>query len=196
MTADRLREIHPAVLTGGRSRRFGRDKLLEPVGEPPRPLVRVPIEALRAVFGPRVRIVGDADPAVALLADGTIPDALPGTGPIGGVVSALEYLGAAVFVLGGDMPAFTPAHIRLILDASVSHTDAWAVLAATSSVLQPCAGIYRPAALSTLRSRLDSGRRSLHDALPGDRIVTVQISEPRACANINTPADLREWLAG
>lgn len=196
MTADLPGAIHPVVLTGGRSRRFGRDKLLEPVGEPPRPLVRAPIEALRAVFGPRVRIVGHADPAVALLADGTIPDALPGTGPIGGVVSALEYLGAAIFVLGGDMPAFTPAHIRLILDASASHTDAWAVLAATSSVLQPCAGIYRPAALSTLRSRLDSDRRSLHEALPGDRLATVPISDPRACTNINTPEDLRQWLAG
>lgn len=196
MTADPPDAIHPVVLTGGRSRRFGRDKLLEPVGEPPRPLVRAPIEALRAVFGPRVRIVGDADPAVALLADGIIPDALPGNGPIGGVVSALEYLGAPIFVLGGDMPAFTPAHIRRILDAAASHPDAWAVLAANSSVLQPCAGIYRPAARSALRARLDSDRRSLHDALPGDRLVTVRISDPRALANINTPDDLHRWLTG
>ncbi len=58
-----LATIQPVVLVGGRSTRFGRDKLREPVGCAREPLVQRPIRALRAVFGPRVMLVGECHPA-------------------------------------------------------------------------------------------------------------------------------------
>ena len=96
MTAERpivspgyLASVQPIVLVGGKSRRFGRDKLREPWGSDGRVLVQYPIEALRGVFGRRVKLVGACDPTVEQLADGVIADLHPGVGPMGGIVSAL-----------------------------------------------------------------------------------------------------------
>ncbi len=85
--------IQPIVLVGGSSRRFGRDKLREPLGGGW--LVDRPIAALREVFGGHVRLVGACHPEVARRGDGVIPDSHPGTGPVGGIVSALEACTAA-----------------------------------------------------------------------------------------------------
>ena len=58
--------IQPVVLVGGKSRRFGRDKLREPIGESRAEwLVDRPIRALREVFGARVAVVGECDADVA-----------------------------------------------------------------------------------------------------------------------------------
>src|SRR5262245_5365872 len=84
-----LSTIHPVVLTGGRSTRFGSDKLRARLDDDGTLLIDRPIAALRAVFGPRVALVGDCDPAVAARADLIIRDLHPGRGPIGGILSAL-----------------------------------------------------------------------------------------------------------
>jgi molybdopterin-guanine dinucleotide biosynthesis protein A len=90
MQSRSLDKIQPVVLVGGKSRRFGRDKLKEVVGAGGVWLVDRPIGALRAVFGARVAVVGECDAGVAARADMVIEDTRPGVGPIGGILSALE----------------------------------------------------------------------------------------------------------
>ncbi len=180
-----MHDVHPIVLVGGRSTRFGRDKLREPMGDGW--VVDRPIAALREVFGPVVAAVGECDPAVAARADRMIRDRYPGAGPIGGIVSALEEH-PAVFVSAGDMPKLTPAGVRAILNAAREDPAAWAVLA-RSDRPEPCVGVYRNTALPTLARRLGEGRLSLHDALPPERVRWVAF-DPSLLANVNTPADL------
>ncbi|MBX3358690.1 MAG: molybdenum cofactor guanylyltransferase [Phycisphaeraceae bacterium] len=188
--------IQPVVLAGGRSSRFGRDKLREPIGpdEGGRWLIDVPIKALRDVFGGGVVLVGDCDPEVAARSDRVIADCYPGTGPIGGVVSALEATDLDVFVLAGDMPAVTPDVVRAILNKAGRSPTMWAVLASTDGHRpEPCFGVYRQASRAALRSRLTTGGdRSLHAALPPDRVVHVLVPE-RIAANINTSDDFLSW---
>src|SRR5262245_59553696 len=86
--APALDVFQPIVLVGGKSTRFGRDKLREVVGDGW--LVDRPIAALREVFGARVAVVGECDDEVAQRGDRVITDRFPGVGPIGGIVSALE----------------------------------------------------------------------------------------------------------
>ncbi len=185
-----MQVVQPIVLVGGRSRRFGRDKLREVVGrEDGRDvwLVDRAIGALRAVFGRCVLLVGECDPLVAARGDAVLTEAQRGAGPVGGIVAALERH-AEVFVLPGDLPAVTPAVMREILAAAQGSPRAWAVLARTDR-LEPCVGVYRAAALATLRERLVSGRRSLHDALAPGHVVVVDM-DGAALANANTPGDL------
>lgn len=183
-----LHTIQPVVLTGGRSRRFGRDKLREPVGDGGRAwLVDRPIQALRAVFGARVAAVGECDPEVAARADFVIPDEFVGIGPVGGILSALRFSAADVFVLAGDLPWVTADSVRRIVDAAMAHPAA-ALILADSGRLEPCFGLYRQAMRSLVAERVRAGRHSLFD-LADDSVVRVPI-DVRDAVNANTPAEL------
>jgi len=204
-----VEEFLPVVLVGGRSRRFGRDKLVEPVPvasggaaaaaapvvtAPERWLVDIPIAALRNVFGPCVTAVGDCDRRVAARADAWIADESPGAGPLGGVITALRRAGptrAGVFVLAGDMPGADESLVRSVLRAAGASPAAAAVLASagTDAPVEPCAGVYRLAALPLLLGHMQSGRRSLHDALPATAIAGAAVS-PASLRNANKPGDL------
>lgn len=193
MTIDRctpafVASIQPVVLVGGKSSRFGRDKLREPYPAGGPPLLQRPIDALRGVFGTRVKLVGGCHGDLLALADGVIRDDYPGVGPLGGIISALHAHAGAVFVLAGDMPGATGADVARVLAAAERDSEAWAVLATTDHP-HPCFGLYRSGSLPTLRSRLEAGEYRLTDALPVGRVCLVPCSA-RAVANINRPTDL------
>lgn len=175
----------PIVLVGGQSRRFGRDKLREPVGEGW--LVDRPIAALREVFGPTVAAVGDCHPEVAARADLVIRDRYPGMGPIGGILSALESGPCDVFVLPGDLPLVRGGDLEPLLGAAEVARGAWAILAKTTAP-EPCIGIYRQAAAVSLRRHMQGRQRSLHDALPPERVAWVPVGE-EPFLNLNTPLE-------
>lgn len=185
--------IHPVVLVGGRSRRYGRDKLLEPIPGSGAPLVSASVDALRAVFGPRVAIVGTCDARIEELADLRIADEHPGVGPIGGIISALRTTAGDVFIASGDLPGLDAATVRLLLDSGAAAPGALAVLAETDRI-HPCLGLYRHAALGVLAAQLAAGQHRLVDALPAGRTATVPV--PGASAiNINAAADWSAWRA-
>ncbi len=183
-----LSSVQPIVLVGGRSTRFGRDKLRQPIGPAGEWLVQSPIRALRAVFGRRVKLVGACDPGVVALADGVIPDEYPGVGPIGGIASALRAWSGPVFVLAGDMPAFDEACVRRILAAACPAHGAMAILAHDGRA-HPCAGLYAPAALPHLLSAIAAGTRSLDGAVPPNSVRHVAFASS-SVLNINRQAQL------
>ncbi len=99
--------VSAIVLAGGRSTRFGRDKLAEPLDGVP--LLWRTIEAVRAV----------ADDIVVVVAPGSEPelpadvrvayDPATGQGPLVGVLAGLEAVRHdTVLVVGGDMPWLRP----------------------------------------------------------------------------------------
>jgi molybdopterin-guanine dinucleotide biosynthesis protein A len=180
-----LASVQPIVLVGGKSRRFGRDKLREPWGEPGKVLVQRPIDALRSIFGPRVKLVGECDPSILPLADGVIPDKHPGVGPMGGIVSALLHWGGPVFVLAGDMPSFAASDGWSILHAAEQRRDSLAVLAATGRP-HPCAGCYLAAALPVLSDCLARGDYRLATAIPERATLMVPVTAG-SVTNLNAP---------
>lgn len=180
-----LASVQPIVLVGGRSRRFGRDKLREPWEQPGTVLVQRPIEALRSIFGPRVKLVGECDPSIVPFADGVIVDEHPGVGPMGGIVSALKHWGGPVFVLAGDMPSFAPGDGLSILHAAAQRPDCLAVLAATDRP-HPCAGFYAPAALPVLSDCLARGNYRLVTAIPERETRMVPLAA-KSLINVNSP---------
>jgi molybdenum cofactor guanylyltransferase len=190
-----LESIQPIILVGGRSSRFGRDKLREPLSASTAPaaewMIDRPIRALRAIFGPRVALVGDCDAEIVARADLIIPDRYPGFGPAGGILSALEAGGGIsdVFVLAGDLPQIVANDLRAIIAESLAHPTAARVLASTDSP-QPCIGIYRQSLRERLAQRLRDGRRSLHDLVPPacQRLIPIEFAH---AININTLEDLR-----
>lgn len=193
-----LQSVQPALLVGGRSRRFGRDKLLEPLPGTPESedhtgtelLVDRPLRVLRAVFGPRVMGVGACDPAVAARLDRHLDDGHPGAGPAAGILAALAAHTGPVFVLAGDMPCVTAATVRRIVDHALRDSARAAAVLARTDELQPCFGVYFPSAAPALSRAVGGERsRSLHDTLRELAVVGVTVSVSEA-ANINSPGDL------
>lgn len=178
--------ILPVVLAGGRSTRFGSDKLLAPLGDGT-VLVDRPIAALRELLGAPVVLAGRCAPAVAARGDRVLDDPHPGIGPIGGILGALCAAEGPVFVLPGDLPAITAAALRPLL-AAPRDAETVAILAETDR-LEPCIGLYLPAARAPLRAAVASGRYALHAALAAERVRCVPI-DPAAAKNANLPADL------
>lgn len=183
-----LASVQPVVLVGGKSTRFGRDKLREPVGESGELLVQRPIKVLRQTFGPRVKLVGECHPDIVPLADGVIADEHPGIGPMGGILSALSVWGGPICVLAGDMPHVAHTDVLNILQAAEQAAGPIAVLAETDRT-HMCAGVYFPSALPMLQCRQDQGDYRLAGAIPTHLTQTV-LWRAASAANVNNPCDL------
>ncbi len=181
-----LDQIQPVVLVGGRSSRFGRDKLIELVDGSP--MVTVPINALRSVFGPRVAIVGQCDPHIAGLADTVIEDPYPDLGPVGGICAALQHAKSDIFVCAGDLISIDQVTINTILDSSVKSHESLAFLAQTEH-LHPTIGVYRADSEEYFKSAINDQKLKLGMVLDRDSICRVPVN-PRATRNINRPEDL------
>jgi molybdenum cofactor guanylyltransferase len=191
------------VLAGGRSSRFGRNKLREPIDG--QPLLHRAIAAVRLVAD-EVIVVGGVDDTrppsdAAPHPHGirVIHDERPFEGPLAALAIALVGTDAdLVIVVGGDMPSLVPAVLaRLVAALDDPATDA--------AVLDD-AGHHRPLPMALRRATaapvatglIDRGERrlrSLRDAL-GFVVIpdTVWREDDPAGAtlrDIDTPDDLR-----
>src|SRR6185295_17094217 len=105
MTTDGVSVI---VLAGGRSRRFGRDKLVEPLDG--RPLVQHAIDAVRPIA---TEIIVVAAPGASPAVPGDVRlvnDAVAFEGPLAGLIGGLAAARSPTVVLvGGDMPSLSAA---------------------------------------------------------------------------------------
>lgn len=104
------------VLAGGRSTRFGGDKLAAEIGG--QQLLHLAIDAVARVADEVVVVVGADAPAPALPPGGPVPvvvarDAVAGQGPLAGLAAGLAAASHPFALLvGGDQPALEPALLR------------------------------------------------------------------------------------
>ncbi|MBL4809636.1 MAG: molybdenum cofactor guanylyltransferase [Phycisphaerales bacterium] len=180
-----LDQIQPVVLVGGRSLRFGRDKLIEPVDGSP--MVASPINTLRRIFGSRVAIVGRCNDQIATLADEVIDDPYPGMGPAGGICAALEHACSDIFICAGDLISIDDQTIGAIINASTQDQSSLAFLA-KSDRLHPTIGLYRSQCAPIFKDAIKQGKLKLGMVLDQQSICAVQV-DPMAVRNINRPED-------
>ena len=166
-----------AVLTGGASRRMGRDKATLPIDGVPM-AVRV-AEALVAAGATEVICVG---PAVGTL-DG-LADDHPGEGPLGGLLTALAWAGDRVVVVA-------PCDLLTPDPAAFATLAAAADPVAASLAARPLPIGIRAAALEPLRGAFAAGERSIRRALASTGVPVVEVALPAAAlADADSRADL------
>lgn len=106
--------VSGVVLAGGRSVRFGRDKLAEPIGDTP--LLQRAIEAVAAVTADVIVVAPpDIEPSIP---EGVrlVHDSAPYEGPLAGCLTGLTAAREPlVLVAGGDMPTLQPDVLELLL---------------------------------------------------------------------------------
>jgi molybdopterin-guanine dinucleotide biosynthesis protein A len=172
-----------AVLTGGASRRMGRDKAtIEVDGEAM--AVRV-ANALRDAGATDVACIG---PAVGALT-GIAEDA-PGEGPLGAVVAALRWAGGVPVVVAACDLVAPIAPVFAEVAAALAESAADVAVPLCGGRRQPLAAAYAPTALNPLATAFDAGERSITAALDGLRVVEVPGIDPAGLADADEPGDL------
>jgi molybdopterin-guanine dinucleotide biosynthesis protein A len=202
------------VLAGGRSRRFGTDKLAAPLADG-RSVLAHAVAVAAAVADELVVVVAPGTDRPAGLPGRTriVHDPEPDVGPLLGLAGGLQAVADGIVLLvGGDMPALDPSVLRLLIGAigadpvaevarlEVDGTSApsGAARAAGASDLSvlPCV-IRREAALQACQEAMATGDRRLRGCL--DRLVTTAVPagewralDPtgRTLVDIDRPADL------
>ena len=186
-----------AILAGGRARRFGgRPKALLPVGG-----LRI-IDRLLAALGPvvgEVVIIARDDEPYRALGLPIRHDVLPGTGPLGGIYTALAGTTAPrTLIVAADMPFLNTRLLERLLDAG---RDVDIALPRTADGYQPLCASYAAACATVIRRRLDENRLAVHGLLSAARVREIGPAEMarldptgRLCFNVNTPADYARAL--
>lgn len=162
------------VLAGGRSSRFGRDKLAVPIGG--RPMLQWVIDTVQAV-ATDVVVVAAPDGSPAVPDDVQIAhDARMFQGPLAGLAAGLAALDPAltrVVVVGGDMPTLVPAVLQRLL-AQLDTGDI--VVLDVDGGPRPLPMAIRPGSVRPAADRLlAAGERRLRALL--SELVVVAISQ-------------------
>jgi molybdenum cofactor guanylyltransferase len=187
------------VLAGGRSERFGRDKLSEPyLG---RPLLQHATGRLLEVCDPVIVVVSpDADASGVPTGERLVMvrDAVEGRGPLAGLAAGLAHVETEwAVIVGGDMPELVPAVLAELLRAGRETSAVAAALADAGDARPlPCALRAREA-LGVAERLLAGDRVRLRDLLA--EVETVVIDEPswtaldperRTLFDVDEPSDL------
>ena len=190
------RRVSGIVLAGGRSSRFGRDKLAEPIDG--RALLLHAIDAVRPLVSEVLVVVGPgARPAVPPDVR-IVHDAAPFEGPLAGLLAGL---GAAneliVLVTAGDMPELVAGVVEVLLTALNAPGTDVAVLGHGGQALPLPMALRRDAGMAATAGLVETGERRLRALI--DALATTVIAEAtwrvldpegRTVRDIDTPADL------
>jgi len=188
-------EIAPDVVTGcvlcgGESRRMGRDKaLLELAGAP---LVERALRVLRGISERQLLLSGSGE-RYSQFGVEQLTDAVPGAGPLGGLLAALEAASTPwVALLGCDQPRVDRSTYRALF-AQAEREGAELCLLESEYGLEPTIGVYQRALAGRVRACLEAGERRMTSIHASARVATLAIDAgpPELALNVNTPEDFR-----
>jgi len=143
-----LPDISAAVLIGGKSRRFGRDKVVEPLDGVM--LVERVVSVLSPLFS-EIILVGHVRQEIAGYK--TVPDIIPGCGPLGGIYTALvSSRNPYCFVFAADMPNLNMGLIRYMAGLK---EKADIIIPQLSKGMEPLHAVYSNIAVPVIKDLLE-----------------------------------------
>lgn len=175
---------------------MGRDKaLIELDG---RSLAERAVAACRVGGCEPVLTVGGDGPALEARGLRPVPDAHPGQGPLGGILTALATapLDRDVFIVAVDVPGLDPAAIARVIDALAADPTADVALPLDQTGRRHhLHAAWAPGARDPLAAAFARGERAVRRAIEGLRVVDVEVGEEVSLLDVDTPADLARWRA-
>src|SRR6185369_3133982 len=175
------------VLTGGGSRRMGRNKALLPFGDGV--LVSHIASCVRDAAG-SVHLVGPP-PAYQHLDFPVVPDLYPGFGPVGGIVTALSASSSEWnLIVACDMPGISPGFLALLLEEAVARGAECTVPRTPDGARHPLCAVYHREVKAKLARAVEAGTHRLLAALDALIVHYYPVSETGRLVNVNTPM---EW---
>ncbi|MDY6318489.1 MAG: molybdenum cofactor guanylyltransferase [Prevotella sp.] len=192
--------LNGAVLAGGRSSRFGSNKaLFAPDGET---LINKAVDLLRPLVKEVVVSASHANAgAYAFLGLDIVEDQHSDCGPLGGLEALLDRCSTRwLLILTCDMPCVDSDMLRTMIDhvkqsggsfenRNLPQAIAWR---RSDGSVSPFPLLIEKDALSVLRSRMNSGRRSMKGLLGALNTYYMIVPSDRLLSNINRPEDWKE----
>ncbi|HKA03410.1 MAG TPA: molybdenum cofactor guanylyltransferase [Acidimicrobiales bacterium] len=179
-----------AVLTGGDSRRMGRDKAFVTVDGVPM-VQRVATTLATAGARSVMAVGGDVAPLTALGLDAR-PDPRQGNGPLGGLVTAMELAVDPVLVVVATDLAWLPSDVVIALVERLSGDPAADVAAANGGRREPMCAAWRiDECRDELAAAYLAGERAVHVAMERLSVADVAVASEHL-RNANYPEDLRQ----
>ena len=176
-----------AVLTGGASRRMGRDKALTPFEG--RPLAEIARCALADAGAIEVLSIGGDEARLAPLGFTTVRDDA-GEGPLCGLLVALRAAALDwVAVLACDLPRASAATVRELLEHAGPDTDV--VVPLLDGRPQPAHAVWRRDCRELLEPLFTAGERRLEAAVDHVRARLVTVRDPTTLQDVDTPGELQ-----
>ena len=178
------------ILAGGKSRRFGEDKLLyEFKGK--KVIERV-VETAKQVCD-ELFIVAKNPKKFEFLNVPVIIDVSPIQASIVGLYTALSYTKEPALILSGDLPLITPEVLKRLIEAYQEPVT----LAKAQGKVHTLVGIYSPKVLKTIEEFLEKENYKLYELVKkaGFKAVEFEGKEAVSLLNLNTKGDL-EILEG
>ena len=184
------------ILTGGESRRMGRDKALLPVGN----------ETMSRMLAKRYTCLGPV--AFSVNCPGRfdcggfleLPDSFPGRGPLNGLYSAFTQTDeTAAFFTATDMPNGDPELARALY-YGLGDFDA-SIIRRANGRAEPMFGVFHRRCLPQVKALLESDHRSFCDLFGRIRVRYFPESELKEwdldviLTNLNTPEAYAAFLA-
>jgi molybdopterin-guanine dinucleotide biosynthesis protein A len=191
-----MSDVTLILLTGGGSRRMGRDKATMEVEG--RPLGMRPVEAL----GPMVAEVVVAGRALPGLEARVVADPVPGAGPLAGVVAGLRAVRTPLAVaVACDMPSLVPAVVAMLLDRLRADPGPLAACCEGPHGIEPLPLALRASGQRAMAEALERGERALRAALAETSLAVAPESswrgldpEGRCFVNWNRPEEVGSVL--
>ncbi len=174
------------VLTGGRSTRMGTDKALLPWRG--RTLIEHVAGVVRASAG-SVTLIGPPE-RYSPLGLPVTADAVPGRGPLGGILTALDVTPAEWnLVVACDMPGLTASFLESLLVAAEECGAGCLVPVSPSGRSHPLCAVYRRTLLPAVRQAVGEDRLKMTEVIAGLGTVYHAVSDEGLFLNMNTPKD-------
>jgi molybdenum cofactor guanylyltransferase len=187
--------LHGLILAGGSSTRMQRDKAaLTYQGQTQLDrAVELLSRHVPRVFV-SVRAAQAEDPTRAERP--MIVDSLPGEGPIVGIRSALQAQpGVAWLVLACDLPFLSEAAIDALIRQRDAAGFATAYRSSHDGLPEPLCAIWEPSAAAMLADYQAGGGQCPRKFLIRSGARLIDLAEPRALDNVNTPEEYSEAVA-
>ncbi len=179
------------VLIGGKSTRFGKDKVVASVGN--KLLIQHVIEVIEPLFD-EVILIGHKREDLNTFT--IVEDLRPGCGPLGGIYTALSAARTPhSFVFAADMPYLHERFISYMISCAADHD---VIIPVWSKGREPLHAIYHKRVLPVVKSLLDADMFKVYNLLSQVDTLTIpeetirQFGRPEEIfANINTLHDIQ-----
>jgi molybdopterin-guanine dinucleotide biosynthesis protein A len=181
------------ILAGGKSKRMGRDKALIERPDSTRQLDHI-IALARSISSDI--LISTNTPEIVTNGTPILPDLNPGDGPLGALASFHQsYPAESVLLIGCDLFLLDNETITHLIESHSSEQAASSYKSRIDGRPEPLCAIYEPTALSKAPQALANNEFCARHFLESLDPNLLDLDNPVALDNANTPADLEEAFA-